>query len=315
MAGRHRGGFRAAVAVALALVVGGAVLAYVGYERTGGADGAVRGYFAALGRGDAPGALGYGDLPPGPRTFLTSTVLREQLHVASISNVSVLGTHKRGNAATVDVRYDLAFATTRLSVSDSVKVVKRGRSWRLTRAAALTKLDLLQAGDRASIVGAAIPDDPVLIFPGAAPIRLDTPLLSVDPDSAVITMSGSDDTTINVVPSEAGRAAAHRALAAALTSCVHADADPRCPLPSERSVPGSVRGTVSASAADDIAVVVTADPTGTLQMIGNVRVVGRYDVLDFDNVVSTKRGAFQLQVDARAYPRTPVTIRWQQVQP
>jgi hypothetical protein len=315
MAGRGREAYWAAVAAALVLIVGGTVLAYVGYERTGGADGAVKGYFAALRRGDAPDALGYGDIPAGSRALLTSRVLREQLHVASISNLSIVAVHKKGDAATVDVRYDLAFPTTRLSATDSIPVVKRGTSWRLTRVAALTKLDLVQAGDRASIAGSAVPDEPVLVFPGAVPIKLDTPYLMVDPDSAIITLAGGDDTTINVVASDAGRAAAHAALNTALASCVTASADSRCPLPSARSVPGSVRGALAASAANDVAVVVTADPTGSLEMVGTVRVVGRYDVLDFNNVASTKRGAFKLQVDARAYPRSPLTIRWQQVQP
>lgn len=315
MRGRHRRAYWTAVAGATALVVGGSVLAYVGYERTGGADGAVKGYFAALRRGDAADALGYGDIPAGSRAFLTSTVLREQLHVASISNLSIVAVHRKGDTATVDVRYDLAFRTTRLSATDSVPVVKHGKSWRLARVAALTKLDLVQARDRASVAGSAVPDEAVLVFPGAVPITLDTPYLMVDPDSAIITLSGTDDTAINVVPSDAGRTAAHEALNAALASCVKPSADPRCPLPSTRSVPGSVRGTMSVSAANDVAVVVTADPTGTIEMIGSVRVVGRYEVLDFNNVVSTKRGAFKLQVDARAYPRKPLAIRWQQVQP
>lgn len=314
MAERHRGSFWTAVAISLVLIVGGGVLAYVGFQRTGGAAGAVKGYFAALRRGDAPDALAYGDLPAGSRVLLTSEVLREQLSVASISNLSIVDVRTRGNTATVDVRYDLAFASTRLSVTDAVRVVKRGASWRLARVAVLTKLDLLQAGDRASVVGAAVPDGPVLVFPGAVPIKLDTAYLEVDPDTGVVTLSGSNDTAISVVPTDAGRAAARSALEAALAGCVKAGADPRCPLPSPRSVPGSVRGAISANSAHDIGVVVTADPTGTLQMIGNVRVVGRYDVLDFDNVVSTKHGAFQLQVDARAYPQSPLTIRWQQVQ-
>jgi hypothetical protein len=315
VAQRHRGWFWTALAAAVVLIAGGGVIAYIGYERTGGAAGVVKGYFAALRRGDAPDALGYGVLPSGPHELLTSTVLREQQRIGAISNVSVVRVTKHGDRATVSVRYDLAFATTRLSVSDAVPVVKRGSSWRLARVAVLTRLDVMQARDRASIVGAAVPDQPMLVFPGAAPITVDTPYLAVDPDTAVVSLSGSDDTTISVVASDAGRAAAHKALAAAIATCVTADADPRCPLPSTRSVPGSVRGTVTSSAANDVAVVVTSDPTGALQLVGKVRVVGRYQQLDFNNVTSTKRGAFALQVDARAYPVQPLRLSWSEATP
>lgn len=312
MAGRHRRSFWSAVVVAVALVVGGGAVAYVGFERTGGADGAVRGYFAALRRGDAPAALGFGDVPDGPHALLTSTVLREQQRIGKISDVTIAKVTRHGDLATVDVRYDLAFSTTLLSVSDSVQVRKHGRSWHLTAVAARTKLDVLQAQDRASIVGAPVPDTAVLVFPGAAPVAVDSPFLQVDPDGSIITLSGTGDTSIGVVPSDAGRAMAHQALDAALAPCVTAKADPRCPLPSPRSVPGSVRGTLSPNGTNDVAVDVLLDAAGTLRMLGTVTVVGQYQQLDFNNVASTKRGAFKLQVNARAYPVAPLVIRWQQ---
>ena len=312
MAGRHRRSFWSAVVVALALLIGGSAVAYIGYQRTGGPDGAVKGYFAALGRGDAPAALGFGDLPDGPHPLLTSTVLHEQQRIGQISDVTIAHVRRSGDLATVDVRYDLAFSTTRLSVSDSVAVRKHGKSWRLVSVAARTRLNVVQAQDRTSIVGAPVPKTAVLVFPGAAPVSVDTPYLQVDPDSSIVTLSGSGDTAIGVVPSDAGRTAVHQALAAALAPCVTAAADPRCPLPSPRSVPQSVRGTISPDGTNDVAVDVLLDAAGTLRMVGTVRVVGRYSQLDFNNVASTKRGAFTLQISARAYPVGPLTIRWQQ---
>lgn len=312
MTGRHRRLFRSAVALALVLVVGGVLLAYVGYRQTAGPAGAVKGYFAALRRGDAAEALGYGVVPDGAHTLLTSTVLRAQRHIATISNVSVVGVRRNADAATVDVRYDAVFAADRLSVTDSVPVTKHGSSWRLDRVAVPTTFDLLQASDRASIVGAAVPRQQVLVFPGAAPIELDTPYLEVEPDSSIVTFTGSRVTTINVVASTAGRAAVHKALASALASCVTARAAPTCPLPDGRSVPGSVRGTIAPNAVDGLPVSVTSDRTGALQLVGNVRVIGRYSVLDFDNVASISRGGFDLAVNALVYPVSPLTVHWQE---
>ena len=57
-----------AVVLAVAVLAGGAVFAYLGYRSTAGPDGTVRGYFAALARADAPAALGFGRLPAGPPT-------------------------------------------------------------------------------------------------------------------------------------------------------------------------------------------------------------------------------------------------------
>ena len=314
MSGPRRGRYWTAVAFALALILGGAVVAFIGYERSSGPDGAVKAYFAALSRSDAPAALAFGDIPDGPRTLLTSTVLREQQRIAPITDVQVNVTQQHGSRATVSVHYDLGFADGRLRIDDQVDVVRRGHTWHLTTVAADTRLDLLQAADRATIVGAAVPQDHELVFPGAAPIRLDTPLLAIESDTSVITLSGTTDTTIGVSVSSAGRDAARAALTTALRSCLTqgSQADPRCPLPSARVVPGSVRATVPADLADAVGVVVQSDPAGALQLSGSLHLNGQYTALDFNNVASVHRGPFTLPITALAYPRTPLTLQWQQ---
>jgi hypothetical protein len=306
--------FWTAVAVAVALVIGGLVVAYVGYERTAGPAGAVKGYFDALRRSDARTALAYGDLPSeGSRALLTSTVLHEQQRIAPMTDVQASTLRQSGATATVRVTYDLVFASGRLQASDSVAVVRRGHTWHLQRAAVLTRLFVLQAGNRATVVGAPVPDGQVLLFPGAAPVRLDTPYLQVDPGTSVLALSSSEDTSLGVIVTDAGRVAARAALATALQACVtrDADADPTCPLPA-RAVPGSLHATLPDNAANSIGVLVTPDNDGVLQLTGSIRVTGRYEALTFDNVASTHRGAFTLHVNALAYARSPIVLRWQE---
>lgn len=311
---RHRGAFWTGVVIGAALLVGGAGVAYVGYERTAGPAGAVKGYFAALQQSDAKTALAYGDLPAdGSRMLLTSAVLREQQRIAPINDVQASTLRQTGDTATVRITYDLDFATGRLAVSDSVTTVRRGGTWHLQRAAALTSLYLLQAGNRATVIGAPVPQGQLLLFPGAAPIRLDSPYLQVDSGTSIISLSSSADTSISVVVSDAGRAAARAALVSALHACVTLgpNSDPRCPLPT-RGVPGTLRATLPQNGANSVSIVVTSDHDGVLQLTGSIDLDGRYDALDFNNVAVTHRGAFSVSVNALAYAQNPIVLRWQE---
>src|SRR4051812_31040755 len=96
-----------AVLVALAGLVGGAAYAYVAYRATSGPDGAVKGYFAALARSDAPAALAFGDVPAGPHELLTSAVLAEQQRIAPLHHVQILDVSRSGGAASVRYSYQL----------------------------------------------------------------------------------------------------------------------------------------------------------------------------------------------------------------
>jgi hypothetical protein len=313
VARRWRGWFWTAVATAFLTVVAGAVIAFIGYRQTSGPDGAVKGYFAALERSDAASALAFGDIPDGARTLLTSRVLREQQHLAPISNVQITDVQHSGKTATVSVHFVLDFSGERLGVDDSVQVIHRGGSWRLARVAATTRLDVLQAIDRASVVGAPVPPDAVLVFPGAAPIRLDTPYLAVEPETSIVTLSGSNDTAIGITVSTAGRTAIRSVLQTQLQSCLTtgAKADPRCPLPTPRAVPGTVRATLPPNAADAVGMVVQADSSGLVQLTGKLPLNGTYTALDFNNIAHGYRGAFTLPVQALAYPGSPVVVSWQ----
>lgn len=298
-----------AVVCAAALLAGGVVVGIRGYAKTAGADGVVRGYFAALARSDAADALAFGDIPAGPHTLLTATVLAEQQRIAPIRDVSVGPVRRSGDTAGVAVRYVLAFPTRPVAVSGTVGLHLADHGWRLDRVAVATELDPGTARQRESIVGAGIPLGRTLMFPGALPVRLDTRYLQLDPDQDSVGLAPVAQTTIDVEISPAGRRAATAVVRADLHRCLAGPADPTCPLPSERFVPGSVRGTLSGDL-HAISVELASDPVGTLRVRGRATVTGSYERLDFRNRRIAGRGRVELAVDAVGYAVSPLRLRW-----
>jgi hypothetical protein len=308
---RYRGRFWAAVLLSVVAVVGGALVAYRGYAQAVGPQGVVRSYYAALARSDAPGALALGDLPAGTHTLLTSTVLREQQRIAPISGVQIVAVDQRGSTATVSVRYRLGFASGTRQETDSVALSRRGSTWRLANAAATTQLRVRQAADRAAIVGTAVPEGQTLLFPGAVPIAFDTPYLTLDPASASVRLASAAETDVNVRVADAARAAIRDAIAYDIAACV-ADgpkADPRCPQPSDRYVPGSLHGSTK-GAPDRLTLTLDADPHGVIDVAGSVQFSGTYQELDFDNIAVAKSGTLTLPLTATVPAAAPVVVRW-----
>jgi hypothetical protein len=312
---RHRGVFWAAVMLSLLALGGGTAVAYQAYRSTAGADGAVRGYLAALADSDAPAALAFGDLPAGPHTLLTDAVLREQQRIAPIRRVQIVSVERSGDRAEVAVRYRLEFASGMQIVNDTVAVHKRGHAWRLDRTAVATDLHLAQAVDRATVVGAAVPDGTVLAFPGAVPIRFDTPYLQLAAQTASVSFARPNAAQGRVEVSDAGRRALGAALEKALRGCLAAGkaADPVCPLPSSRFVPGSLAGRITGSVAESMNLAVDDTAAGTIDISGSVPFTGSYRELTFDNIAVHKQGLLQLPLASAAYPVSPIVIRWKAV--
>lgn len=309
----RRGLYWAAVLLSLVLLVAGGIVAYLGYTATSGPDGVVRGYFAALQRADAGSALAFGDVPAGPHTLLTDTVLREQQKIAPIKQVEVVSVQHRGaDKATVTVHYDIDFPDGPDQVTDQVPVVKRGSSWDLTRTAIPTSIDLTHALDRARIAGAAIPDGDTLLFPGAVPIRFDTPFLELG--AGAVTFATNTHVAVTVKVSAAGRSAVANALSTALQGCVSSGGKGYCPLPSNRYVPGSLRGRLLTDVAGQMSLTVDPAAAGLIDVAGTVPFRGRYSQLDFDNIASTRYGTVQLPLTATLYAVRPVIIQWAAVQ-
>jgi hypothetical protein len=313
---RHRGLFWSAVVVACAVLVAGVVMAIQAYGSDSGPDGAVKGYFAALAGGDAPAALSYGGLPSGPRTLLTTNVLRAQQQIAPISDVRVDSVQRSGGRATVAVSYSLGFSNGVREVHDRVQVIDHNHTWRLVSTAVATKLALTQARNRASILDSAVPSGTVLLFPGALPVSFNTALLQLAASTDNVALVSPSRTVVTVQVSSSGRTEVLAALISALQSCLSGGgkAQPSCPLPSDRYVPGSLVGTLSPNPTAATAAVnlsVNNDPSGVIEIdSADVSVRGRFTTLDFNNQPIAKTGTIILPVSALVSPTSPVSVQW-----
>jgi hypothetical protein len=300
--------FWAALAVAVAALVGGAVYAYVGYRAVSGPEGAVRGYFAALARSDAPAALGFGTVPDGPHDLLTSDVLAEQQRIAPLRDVRIADVVHNGSQATVRFSYRLAFVAGTRQVTGSVRVVHGGASWRLAQTAVPTAVRLDQAADRVSFAGSSVPTGPTLLFPGALPIRFDTAYLRLAPDTAAVGFGSAPVIDLRVEPTASARAQLSAALAGMLAGCASGpppSAD--CPLPSSRYVPGSLHGRILSR---QLSFGVSSAAAGTITATGTAFFEGGYQRLAYDNVAEIRRGRLSLPVSASSYAVAPLSPRF-----
>jgi hypothetical protein len=294
-----------AVLAALAAVAAGALIIASAYVRESEPETAAVAYFHALGRGDAAGALGLGDVPAGSRTYLTSQVLDAALSIAKISDVRVLSTVRHGNTAKVTLEYQLGPQ----QVSDAVSLVRHGRGWRLTRTAVPVHLHVVAGADRMSVAGARVPTTTVLFFPGALPIALDTP--NIDLGAAkVIHLDGGIPPEIELHITPIGRQRVSDGVRAALRACLTGRTSRGCPRPADETiVPGSLRGRITGGLDNDLRITV-AGAAGLLSISGNVLVNGTYQKLDFNNQPVRKASIVELTIDAHCYATNPAKIVW-----
>jgi hypothetical protein len=290
--------------------VAGTTLAVVGYAETSGPGGAVRGYFAALARGDAAGALALGDVPAGPRALLTDDVLRAQQRTAPVQHVTIRRTTRDGDRARVAVRYVLGYRGSPQTVDSTVGVHRAKAGWRLDQAAVRTSFDVDRAVQRATVAGAAIPDGDALVFPGAVPIGFDTPYLQLDAAEDTVSLGHQGGVRVYVEVSPAGRAAMLAAVRRSLTACLTAGGA-GCPLPTERYVPGSIRGQATGDLAKNLTVELSGSDAGVLEVRGEQPVrASAWRRLTFANRAVTGSGTVVLQVHARAYAVSPLRLVW-----
>lgn len=298
------------VVVGVLMLAAGVTIGALGYAATAGPAGAVRGYFAALARSDAPTALAYGDVPAGPRALLTADVLREQQRIAPLRALTIVATRRDGDTALVDVRYLLAFPGSPVTVSDRVAVHKAGAEWRLDRVAVAVQLRAGAARQRQSVLGTELPATSTLLFPGAFPVSLDTPYLQLDPYEDYAGFGTHRLADVQLEVSADGRSAVTRAVLAAVRRCVTGPPDPACPLPDERYVPGSIHGVLRGGPRSAEVQLDPDNPLGMLHFVGRITVDGTYRRLTFHNVAVTGHGSVDLELHAEAYAVAPVRLRW-----
>ena len=297
------------VLLGTALLASGVVVAVRGAAMSDSPATVVRDYFAALGRGDAAQALAYGTVPPGPRRLLTSLVLHEQQQIAPLRQLTVDGTEQRGDRATVTVHYSMAFAGGRVSTSTPIPLHRTDGTWWLDRTAIGVVLAPTTARDRLAVLGAPVPTMRTLLFPGALPISPDTPYLELVPALDYVSFSTPSTVDVPVRVSSAGDDAVRKAVRSALTRCLRGSVDPACPLPTDRYIPGSMRGSVNRPLGGLIDLD-QRDPAGVLSYAGTPTMTGHWLRLDFHNMPVRTSGQVVLDVRASGYAVTPLRMRW-----
>ncbi|HEX8092282.1 hypothetical protein [Jatrophihabitans sp.] len=285
------------------------------------AESVARGFFRALADGDAPAALAFADAPPRAQ-FLTSEVLRQQLQVAPLADISVLRGTRSGATATVEVRYRLLFGSGARSVADTATLVRRGSTWRMSRVAGTVEVSAgSPVAGRVRLAGRKLPAAAVTLFPGALPLAADPPALQVlartpaggADDRPIIRLADTDlvlKAQLSLSPEL--RQQAERAAQTLLAGCLApAGKDPLCPVPgSGRPVPGSLHGSAPAIATVDHLIELEQAASGVISVRARVPVRGSWQVWDFENQVVQRRGPVTVVLDARVFLDRPTRAFW-----
>ncbi|MGD7704710.1 hypothetical protein [Microlunatus sp. Y2014] len=149
-----------AAVVVIAAIVAGVVLSRgAGGFGGGGPTEAVQGYFDAIVAGDAEAALGYAQVDPTDKTFLTNEVLTKSNELAPITNVVV---------AEVDDDYiyevPVSFTIGERNINANIRVEEIGNDWKLQSVASEVNIEYL--GIKPTINGVAATANKVFLFPG-----------------------------------------------------------------------------------------------------------------------------------------------------
>jgi hypothetical protein len=295
------------------------------YATRSGPESVARGFFQALADGDAPAALAFAADPPrGP--WLTGVVLRQQLLVAPLTDISILRTTRLGATTAVRIDYRLHYASGTRSVSDTVQLVRRGSSWRLSRVAGTVRVTAGSPGaDRLRLAGRRLPAAPVTLFPGALPLAADPPALQVlvtgdtsagdqgAGDQPVVRLTGTPLVArARVSISPALRSQVEQAVDRLLAGCLAARSnDPLCPVPgSGRPIPGTLHGSAPSIGTASPAITLERGSSGLVRVRARLQVQGSWKAWDFENQVVPRRGTATVDVTARLALSRPTEAFW-----
>jgi hypothetical protein len=322
--------FWAGVVGALALTAAGAGAAVAGILRVGQVETAIEEYFAAVTEGRAADALALGDIPDGDRSYLTREVLALQNEIARIEDLRIGAISRTDTHATAEITYRLSSGGAGVDVEDSVTLDKDGWRWRLSATAASVAVTAPDAASRIALAGTALPEEPVLLFPGAVPARTNAPVLDVDRTLAVARFAAQAPVTLQAVVSEGGAASVSAAVDAAVADCLgigggesgedtgdtrddRAEYDPSCPTTVQgvRFVPGSMSGTLTvppSAAAPSLAVL--PDSSGRVVVAGTFQVAAQWQELNFYNLAEDRSGDLTLRYSATVTIDEPLHVLW-----
>ena len=309
--------FWGALAVAAALLLGGAIVAMTTYRSEARPAGVVARYFDELTEGNASAALGFGAIPVGDRRLLTASVLRAQNARGRISKFAILTQKSDGTNATVDVQYSVDDGNGAATVTDTIDLVRQRDIWRLKAVAVPVTTQFAGANHRITLLGGAVvlPKSPLLMFPGALPFGFDTPNLRFAKESLVIRFHEPADvgTTAAVEPTQGAIDQIKSVIDEQFKACLNGTATHQvlCPLPTgKRGVPGTLRGESAQPPSSVAQVGVSDDPGGIFEITAAVTVKGSYQSLDFNNIASSAQVNDLVTLKARAIVSTPRDIVW-----
>ncbi|MDQ1731114.1 MAG: hypothetical protein QOK10_1273 [Pseudonocardiales bacterium] len=303
----------AAASLILAVVLGG--ISWSQYASSHSASSVVKRYFAALTHDDAASALAFAAVPPSADSgrYLTSEVLAVQSKTARLSGVSVIRTGSGTSQTTVDVRYTLNFADGPQTVQDSVGLIKRGSSWRLSRVASTVEVSARSAGgDRITFAGRPVPSSSVTLFPGALPVATDSPAVVVSGHPSV-RLASDDSISLRPELSGAARTKVADALEAALTRCLApTSTDPLCPMVAGgRPVPGTLHGRLTERIADSTpSVGLSSAGNGLVTVTADAQIEASWKVWDFNNQQVSRSQATTVTVNAQGSVEDLSRLYW-----
>lgn len=228
-------------AAVVAVVVIVLVITLSGGEPNGGggsAADAVKGYLAALARGDAETALSYSDDQPASKDFLTDDVLKKQIAKWPITNVRIL--NDDSSAASIGFGQVHVAATFGDKVSDATLRTKRNnKRWYLESAAIKVQPSpggSVNGADKTlTLLGKPIGGNTSYVFPGYVDIASSNPYLGVTAKPLLLDSLTSYAPWIQAEYSlnDAGSKAVTDALTSAFASCQTSNAlnpPPPCPM-------------------------------------------------------------------------------------
>jgi hypothetical protein len=313
--GQYQQAFWFGLLLATAVTLGSVSFVIGAYGSAAQPETVVRDYFAALQRGDAAGALGYGAVPDGPHGLLTPEVLAAQNRIGSITAVTVRAVRRSGDTASVDVDYTVGFATGPEVVADTVPVVRAGHGWRLARSAEPEDIEPADGAKLADIAGSAVPSGRFALFPGALPVIYTTPNLELDHTSNVVSFDDDRQLEVSAQVSALGRRTVGAAVDAALRTCLagRATVEVSCPLPdADADVPGTLLGRQTGPLAGTTSAqlfLTVESPDGRIDIAASVPVEATYTALD-DNNMPVHSTTTSVGLRAHCYATDPGAIVW-----
>jgi hypothetical protein len=231
----------AGAVIVVVVLVGVIVLSAVKSDervKAGTAPEAAEAYLEALANGDADAALAFAYQTPPSRQFLTDEILRKQLEISPITEISVRGDFPRTAGSTPDVETVDMSANFGDEYSQGLATVRKsGGEWKLDNSVVKLSVPTLDEEDRAvkslTIFGVPIAGlESVYVLPGALDVKSTSRFVDVQADPVLLSALGGR-TAGYLIPTvsvnDAGRIASKEAVDTFLRNCINPGAPPDCP--------------------------------------------------------------------------------------